>query len=611
MKKLSLFIVLLLLFSLLASSAFAENKQGSRNNMVQFTGNEMISNFSSSDIEQLFRSIQPGDSADAYVKVRNSSSLETLWYMHNEAIESLEESRNSAFGGYYAYKLTYTSPTGATTVLYDSENIGGENRVVEGLNQISEPLENYFYLDTLQPGQEGEVCLHMELEGETQGNGYQNTIASLEAQFAVEPTEKKTVKVPYTTRPRTGDDSDIMLWILAGAASLCGIMLLKNKKTFLAGLLLFVMLTVPASADYQYNITVFAGEQGSFNGSDKWTTVCDFDAPVNFSNEGLVAMVNRNIKNSKYMATGIRLAGRDNDQEDGITPMAFNATEDGLYCITYEVKTNVINYTVTYTTEDGTPLLPAETYQANAGDKVVVAYKYIDGYEPVNARNIAGTVLSGGNNTFNFKYRLIPKTQNEYVEVAPAADNTAGTLPADNNQQANPQNAQNAENTQAAAETPQPEESAQPEEAAVTPTPLPVITPAPTPEVVTIEEPPTPVDMLDLDPPQETPLFDIGDVAVPLATLQGRADLGDRSAKTALVLRRVVFPLLLAVVLGLIILLVILNKRKHRVSLADLRNSAAYSAAPASGPSAVQASRPAWKDDPNFTDDFYFDRKDL
>ena len=614
MKKLSLFTVFLLLFSLLASSAFAENKKGSKNNEVQFTGNEMISNFSSSDIEQLFRSIQPGDSAEAYVKVRNSSSLETLWYMHNEAIESLEESRNSAFGGYYAYKLTYTNPAGQEFELYNSDKIGDGEFSTVGLNKISESLKDYFYLDTLQPGQKGEVCLHMELEGETQGNGYQNTIASLEAQFAVEPTEKKTVKVPYTTRPRTGDDSDIMLWIFAGAASLCAVMLLKNKKIFLAGLLLFAMLTVPASAEeYSYNISVFSGEQGAFDaaGTDCITYPCKPGDPVNFSQEGLIALVNQHLQRpDKYIATGIRPAGRDNDQEDGYTPMAFNAREDGLYCITYEVKTNVVNYTVTYTTENGTQLLPPETYQANVGDRVVVAFKYVDGYEPVNARNITDTV-EASSTTFNFKYRLIPKTQTEYVEVAPAADNTAGTLPAEN------ANEQNAGNTQAAAETPQPEESAPPVEAAEAPaTPLPVITPAPTPaptpeQVITIEEPPTPVDILDLDPPQETPLFDIGDVAVPLATLQGRADLGDRSAKTALVLRRVVFPLLLAVVLGLIILLVILNKRKHRVSLADLRNSEAYSAAPASGPSAAPAYRPAWKDDPNFSDDFYFDRKDL
>ena len=135
---------------LFCASADAKNSQGSRNNKVSFTGSEMISNFSSSDLEQLFKSIQPGDSADAYVKVLNSSSYETLWYMHNEAIQSLEDSRNSAFGGYYSYKLTYTNPAGQTIELYNSDKVGEGELSTAGLNLISESLKDYFYLDTPQ-----------------------------------------------------------------------------------------------------------------------------------------------------------------------------------------------------------------------------------------------------------------------------------------------------------------------------------------------------------------------------------------------------------------------------------------------------------------------------
>lgn len=604
MKKLSLFLSVLLLMCLFCSSADAKNSQGSRNNKVSFTGSEMISNFSSSDLEQLFKSIQPGDSADAYVKVLNSSSYETLWYMHNEAIQSLEDSRNSAFGGYYSYKLTYTNPAGQVIELYNSDKVGEGELSTAGLNLISESLKDYFYLDTLQPGQEGEVCLHMQLEGETQGNGYQNTIASLEAQFAVEPTQKETLKVPYTTRPKTGDDSALMLWITAAALSMGAFLLLKKKTAMLAAVLLFAVFSVPASAeDYSYNISVFSGEQGAFDaaGTDCITYLRKSGENVNFSQEGLVSLVNQHLKKpDKYIATGIRLAGRDNDQEDGVTPMSFDAEKDVLYCVTYEVIREPANYTVTYTAEDGTQLLPPETYQANVGDRVVVAFKYVDGYEPVNARNITGTVKAS-NTTFNFKYRLIPavKTETVYVEVTPAPDNTAGTLPANNNNaQQNPENPQptpNPEETAQPAATPEPaaEATPAPEVPVITPAPTPVPTPAPTPETVYIEEPPTPVEMLDLDPPEATPLFDIGDVAVPLATLQGRADMGDRAAKTAIIVRRVVIPALVALIIVLIALFIIAHMRKKDRAYAA--SSYGY-AAPQKASSRAEA-QPAWKDD--------------
>ena len=47
-------------------------------------------------------------------------------------------------------------------------------------------LEEFFYLDRLVPGGDGIVTLKVELDGETQGNTYQNTLASLQMNFAVE-----------------------------------------------------------------------------------------------------------------------------------------------------------------------------------------------------------------------------------------------------------------------------------------------------------------------------------------------------------------------------------------------------------------------------------------
>ena len=62
-----------------------------------------------------------------------------------------------------------------------------------------------------------------------------------------------------------------------------------------------------------------------------------------------------------------------------------------------------------YIDEAGNQLAPSQTFKGNIGDKPVVAYQYIEGYQP-NAWNITGT-LSGNTeaNVFNFVYSAAPE----------------------------------------------------------------------------------------------------------------------------------------------------------------------------------------------------------
>ena len=79
-------------------------------------------------------------------------------------------------------------------MLYSSETVGGEDTAGgEGLHQATGALEDYFYLGRLESGEEGRVLLTVELEGETQGNDYQDTLARLQMNFAVEEVEPNTV----------------------------------------------------------------------------------------------------------------------------------------------------------------------------------------------------------------------------------------------------------------------------------------------------------------------------------------------------------------------------------------------------------------------------------
>lgn len=159
---------------------------------VQFTGKEMKSTFTSQDITNAISAIEPGDDIEIKIKLENTDSRKATWYMTNEVLQTLEESQNAASGGAYTYNLTYTSgdSTQEPLILYDSENVGGEKNSAagEGLKEVMSSLDDkdWLYMDQLKPKGTGTISLTVGLDGETQGNGYQNTLARLQLNFAVE-----------------------------------------------------------------------------------------------------------------------------------------------------------------------------------------------------------------------------------------------------------------------------------------------------------------------------------------------------------------------------------------------------------------------------------------
>ncbi len=218
--------------------ANAEDFQGSDGWLVEFLGAELISNFQSNQIQEEIYNIQPGDSVYFEVALTNKADFTTDWYMTNEVLSTLEESNNCAEGGAYTYILTYVDPEGTENVLYNSEVVGGEEDTTlegEGLHQATNNLEEYFFLDRLQAGEGGSVSLYVKLDGETQGNDYQDTLARLQVNFAVEKvltetitnhitiTERREITNIITNAPKTGDETPIALFSVLALG--CGILL--------------------------------------------------------------------------------------------------------------------------------------------------------------------------------------------------------------------------------------------------------------------------------------------------------------------------------------------------------------------------------------------------
>lgn len=225
-------------------AAYADEYQGRTDWTVIFTSDEKMThtpeNMSLSDAVS---DMQPGDTNTVAVTIKNEHAATTEWYMTNEVIRSLEESVSVAHGSGYSYMLTYKGPSGAEKVLFNSDEVGGETSTEgdsgEGLNEATSSLKDWLFLDTLKSGEHGLVTLQVSLDGETNNNAYQDTLADIKMNFAVElansagtPGTPGTSETPgssdtfESSLPKTGDSLNILpLMILTGVAGLALLLL--------------------------------------------------------------------------------------------------------------------------------------------------------------------------------------------------------------------------------------------------------------------------------------------------------------------------------------------------------------------------------------------------
>ncbi|MBE6994739.1 MAG: hypothetical protein E7423_08885 [Ruminococcaceae bacterium] len=224
MKKrvLTLTLALVLAFGL-AVPASAEHFTGGDNWRVRFTeGQEMESTFRSQELTEAVSGLQPGDDIVFSLTLQNDNENSTDWYMSNKVLYSLEDrSANAATaGGAYTYELIYTDKNGEERVLYSSDTVGGETITAagEGLHEATDALQDFFYLESLAQGDKAGITLTVALEGETQGNDYQDTLADLAMNFAVELTPGVGNEyVPGTPHVivKTGDQNDLFWYYIA------------------------------------------------------------------------------------------------------------------------------------------------------------------------------------------------------------------------------------------------------------------------------------------------------------------------------------------------------------------------------------------------------------
>lgn len=484
MKKRILATALGLVLLIAAATAAFANQENEEWKVEFNNSNKLTSNYTLKGLGDKVYTMQPGDTVEFVLTLENTNEDSSNWYMTNEVLKTLEENAtHGANSGAYGYYLTYTGPSGGTPrVLYDSERVGatqggsgaavqaaraalaGDSR--EGLENATEGLEDWLYLDTLASGARAVVRLRVKLDGESQINNYQATLARLQFNFAVDPVteynETRTEQGEVRRIVQTGDKYSAMPFIIAAGVSGLLLMIfglwgifeqkkLKKAAQKLACLALAGLLAVSApaalglSADAAdvsrtYTVRLYPGAQGTFDAD----AVNRVKVTVSQNNETQVSTVQTKLDDNGVIVVGnvpygswvtfdigqdpenpgvtmkpavdettgepveskyYVLSGvRSSGADNGDRTGAFMVTRDEDYVVAYGIKGQQVGYTLRFVDENGNRLADDILRQGYVGDKPVVAYQYIDGYRP-KALNVTKTLEPDETqNIFTFEY---------------------------------------------------------------------------------------------------------------------------------------------------------------------------------------------------------------
>lgn len=246
-----------------------------------------------------------------------------------------------------------------------------------------------------------------------------------------------------------------------------------NRRRLLTGVLAFCLLfhTVsltsqaeeekpkPEPEPYTYTVTFYAGNQGAFTGSGGVTVLRNGASAGGNIEKGMredgSAITIRGLKagdqvnfdniqsreadapiklqeNSQYYVRGIRESGYDNDT---VASPSFTVKQDQDYVVAYGIEGEMVSYVIHYEDRAGNTLAPSRTYYGNVGDRPVVAFLYIEGYEP-QAYNLTKELSKNeAENVFTFVYSPVsggtaPNVVDEgttVVEVPGGGNAGAGT----------------------------------------------------------------------------------------------------------------------------------------------------------------------------------------
>lgn len=166
------------------------------------------SEYSPTDLFPNFKDVMPGDSIQQKILVKNdvSNNCKVKLYMralgaHEDSVEFLSQ-----------LKLTVNKAT--DTILFDAP-----------ADQTAQ-LTDWVYLGTLYSGGECEMIVTLDVPV-TLDNQFKNLAGYLDWEFAA---EELPVEPSDPEAPKTGDESQILLWIVLMLGSLAMLVLLLGRR---------------------------------------------------------------------------------------------------------------------------------------------------------------------------------------------------------------------------------------------------------------------------------------------------------------------------------------------------------------------------------------------
>lgn len=194
----------------------------------------------------------------------------------------------------------------------------------------------------------------------------------------------------------------------------------KIVLSFVLGLLITTG-NVHAQDEYTYTIRVYSGQQGNFGGTNM---ISKENVKAGESISELFDMGKVSLENDKYYIKGFKESGKDNSTS--IEPLPSTADRDMDYVVVYGIKGNGTTYRINYVDQSGNPLADSVEYYGNVGDQPVVAFLYIEGYQP-QAYNLVRTLsANSAENEFTFVYSPIAQLP---TPTTPATEETTPATP--------------------------------------------------------------------------------------------------------------------------------------------------------------------------------------
>lgn len=190
---------------------------------------------SSGTMESGFTGMQPGETRDLTITLRNDDYREMKFYMSANILDNIADKGNQE--AVYVLNIAKDGAVFFETIVGNEENAAGKEYLDENNNIL---------LSTLAQGDETEVTISLTLDGDSAGNEYMNESGDIRLIFsAATPEEPETIiqtVKKYITgsgsstsragKVKTGDESPVSILILlaVSSAAVIAAMYLKRNK---------------------------------------------------------------------------------------------------------------------------------------------------------------------------------------------------------------------------------------------------------------------------------------------------------------------------------------------------------------------------------------------